>query len=310
MKKRPENGSGYPLNQSPLFRLQTKRKLAALFGLKEKELLSLASRNDNYRVFQIQKNGPKPRTVEEPKPHLERIHRRLFVLLSRVAPPNYLHSGVKGRSYVTNASAHIGGGKLIKLDIKQFFPSTKAWHVFDFFHHVMDCSSDTAGVLASLCTCNGHVPTGSCLSQVLAYYAHYEMFERIYHIVQDEGANMTCYVDDITISGDAANRRLLSRIRKMILMRALQSHKHRIYRVGRPALVTGVIINGGGTELPKKRHKKIFEGYQAVLSEQDPSARKKKIESLLGRVNAATQIDGSLTVKRKQLAAQLRADVK
>jgi hypothetical protein len=73
--------NSYHLNQCPLFRLKSKKKLAEILGLSVQEIESLAKREDNYRVFFINKTKAKPRKIEEPKPHLERIHRRLFNLL-------------------------------------------------------------------------------------------------------------------------------------------------------------------------------------------------------------------------------------
>jgi len=123
----------YPINQSPLYKLRNRRKLASIFNLKISDLEALVKRNDNYRIFRIGKETKKTRTVEVPKPKLDRLHHRLFVLLSRIEPPDYLHSGVKGRSYVTNAKSHLHAHELAKVDIVQFFPSTKGWHVFNFF---------------------------------------------------------------------------------------------------------------------------------------------------------------------------------
>ena len=130
MKRLHDKSIYYDLNQSPLYKLTTKRKLAALFNISTKELLTLASREDNYRVFQINRSSGKPRTVEVPKPHLERVHHRLFLLLSRITPPQFLHSGVKGRSYITNAEVNIGAHRLVKLDIKKMKNMLKILRIF------------------------------------------------------------------------------------------------------------------------------------------------------------------------------------
>jgi len=129
-------------------------------------LVGLVSRDDNYRVFEIGKNLGRARTVEHPKPHIHRFHQRVFTLLSRIEPPLYLHSGVKGRSYITNAKAHRGCSRLVTLDIEAFYPSTRRWHVFEFFNDTMKCSPDVADIMASLLTYEDHVPTGRAASQI------------------------------------------------------------------------------------------------------------------------------------------------
>src|SRR5687768_9339222 len=59
----------------------------------------------NFKLFSIRKHG-KDRAIQEPKRELQRIHRRVHDLLSRVQVPDYLHSAVAGKSYLSNAAAH------------------------------------------------------------------------------------------------------------------------------------------------------------------------------------------------------------
>ncbi len=287
----------YPLNQSPLYKLQTRRKLAGLFYKSVPELEKLAKRPDNYRIFTIGKDKNKPRQVEEPKPNLERIHRRLFNLLRRIEPPEYLHSGIKGKSYITNAKEHIGSDTLITLDIRKFFPSTLGWHVFDFFHNVMQCSRDVAGLLTKLSTCHDHVPTGSCLSQVIAFYSHYEMFNEIYELTSSIGLTMTCYVDDISISGKNANKVVLHEVRGILKRRGLKSHpeKESIYRKGVPKEITGSIVIDNGLKLPNRKHQQIHEAVISISRMEDTRNKLALINITMGRLIAASQSDAELS---------------
>lgn len=292
----PSRHKSYHLNQSPLYKLKTRRKLAALFNLSVRELETLVKRSDNYRIFTIGKKVNKPRQVEEPKPHLERLHRRLFNLLRRIEPPKYLHSGIKGKSYITNAKKHIGKEALITLDIQKYFPSTKGWHVYDFFHNVMHCNKDVAGLLTKISTHNDHVPTGSCLSQIIAFYAHYEMFQEIYSLTSSLNLSMTCYVDDIAISGKNANKAVLHQIREILRRRGLNSHpsKERVYRAGVPKEVTGSIVIESGLKLPNRKHKKIHEEINLILKMDDTNEKLDRITVTMGRLITASQSDPEL----------------
>ena len=94
----------YPLNQSPLYKLSTKNKLADLLHLTPKQLVAVVRNTASlYRLDNI--DG---RQIEDPKHQLKGIHTRLQKLLSRIKTPDYLHSGVKGLSYISNAMAHVG----------------------------------------------------------------------------------------------------------------------------------------------------------------------------------------------------------
>src|ERR1035441_510174 len=100
----------YPLNQSPLYKLHSRTKLAQHLGLTIQELNQVASSQDSlYDRFSktIQKDGKtKERFIEHPKPRLRQIQKRLACLLDRIQPPDYIHSGFRGRSYISNALSH------------------------------------------------------------------------------------------------------------------------------------------------------------------------------------------------------------
>ena len=283
----------YPKEDSPLYKLSNRRKLGSLLKTNAKDLERSIYRSDNYRIYSINKNTSKSRLIEEPKSQLKLLHHRLFTLLQRIESPDYLHSGIKGKSYITNANAHIGAKRLLKLDIQRFYPSTRQWHVYKFFLNTMKCSSDVAGNLANLSTCNSHVPTGSCLSQIIAFYAHMEMFSEIYNLASERNLTMTCYVDDITISGESVNRHLLFSIRGILKKNGLRSHprKERIYLIGIPREVTGSIVTENRLLLPNRKHKEIHEINKSLKNYPDDATKLAVIEALVGKIVAATQVD-------------------
>ncbi|MET0100091.1 MAG: reverse transcriptase family protein [Sedimenticola sp.] len=287
MGTRRRNNKSYPIHQCALYKLRNKRKLASILGLPLPKLLRLVKLGDrNYHQFEINPAGRKPRPVQHPKARLEQIHARLFELLRRVTPPAYLHSGIKGRSYVTNAKSHLGEHPVCKLDIKSFYPSTTYQHVSQFFRDTLSCSPDVAAILTSLTTVNGHLPTGSCLSQILAFYSHVEMFNKIHNAASDLGITMTCYVDDITCSGEGVTPGFLFEIKKIIHKRGLTYHKERIYRSDEPKLITGVIINKDEARVPNKLQRVIHEGIDELAASTVDDLR-----SLAGKCNAAAQIE-------------------
>src|SRR3954465_10621132 len=137
----------YPAKLSPFFGLSNRRKLAELIGLDRKRLKELLSAGKaNYYVGSVPKSDGSKKPTQTPKPNLKKVHKILFRLLSRVATPVYLHSGVKGRSYITNASAHAsahtGEFAVAKIDIKKFFPSTTFEHVKCGIRKAFQCSPD------------------------------------------------------------------------------------------------------------------------------------------------------------------------
>ena len=289
MIKKPKT---YSLEQSPLYKLKSRKKLCSLLGCPPKRLKKILENEDNYTEFDKTEND-KTRHYEVPKARLEWLHRRLFNLLKCIEAPSYLHSGTKGRSHLTNAKSHIGSSEMISLDVYKFYPSTKGWHVYDFFHNVMLCSPDVAAILKDLSTFNDHVPTGSCLSQQIAFYAHYEMFNEISEVANSFQLISSCFVDDITLSGEKVSKYHLNLVRHILKRRGLKSHprKEKIYCKRNLKEVTGSIVTSENLLLPNKKHKNIHEQVQRSRNQTDLKLRLKDLRSSRGKAIAASQSD-------------------
>lgn len=126
--RRIRNTSRIPLDQCHLYKITSPHALAKRLGWPLNKLESLA-KNGGYAVY------PHPETrrlIEEPGKALQSLHKQFHKYLSRVEVPDYLHSAVKGKSYLTNAQAHIGQGGLIKIDIHKFYRRVDQYKVMHF----------------------------------------------------------------------------------------------------------------------------------------------------------------------------------
>lgn len=262
-----------------------------------KPLLLLAEAEDNYQIFTIYKNG-KPRTVQTPKKHLEAIHTRLFKLLQRIETPEYLHSGVKRRSHVTNAKAHETSGGLVKLDIKGYYPSTKRERVYQFFRSDLHCSSDVAKVLSDLSCVNGHIPTGSPLSQILAFFASFHMFDDISLLAKGSGVTFTLYVDDLTFSGHKVSKAFLWNIKKIIHNYGFEYHKEYSAPPQRVKVVTGVAIGNDGVRVQNKHQKAIYQLYSQHIEDEISND---DMPRLIGMMSSASQVSSKFDPKLRHL---------
>jgi len=151
----------YDIQDSIFYKLSSKKKLAKILFSELSTLKALIG-DDNYSCFTQVKNG-KSRKIQAPLLALDRIHTRVASLICRIEPPAFLHSGIRGRSHISNAKCHIGIRKVVTVDIRSFFESTTRKSVFDFFYTTMSCSADVADLLSNLLTFNGYIPTGNRL---------------------------------------------------------------------------------------------------------------------------------------------------
>lgn len=263
----PISPDRHPLDQSPFYKLRSKRKLADLLRISQAELrLMCRTAGEVYREFSVPKKDGALRRVEDPARQLKLVQARIARQLSRIKPPDYLFCPVKGRCYVSNAAQHRGNRVVRCLDVRKYFPSTPSRRVFWFFHTVMRCERDVAAALAKLATYQGHLPTGSPLSPILAYFAHYDVWEAVAAICREHGYTLTVYIDDVTISGPKISPTVMWSVKEAIHASGLRYHKEKVFH-DRPAEITGVIVNGEQLAAPNRQLKKIATIRTAIRTE-------------------------------------------
>lgn len=296
-----------PLKGSALFRLTSPRRLAEMLLVPRATLERLVEAgDDNYLVRADRKSG---RTIEEPKPQLKLIHQRFARLLAQIETPDYLHSGVKGRSYITNANAHGADHACVKLDIKKFFPSSSSHHVQRFFEEVFEYPPDVASRAKQLLTHDGHLPTGGNASTILSFWAYKPMFDEIDALARENDCEFTLYVDDMSITGVFANRKFQQAARKIIARYVLRAHKAKTFSPNQPRVLTGIAKTRRGREVPHRRAKGIAQLEQQEAEAETIADKLKVMPSLIGKLSEAAIVDPSWT-GRKNAAVQRRRKMK
>jgi hypothetical protein len=291
----------YPLQDSPLFKLTTKRKLAKIIFSELAELKQLCNDN-NYSCFTKITKG-KTRLIQAPLRRLDMVHTRIASLLCRIDVPNELHSGTKGCSIFSNAKAHLGGGRrTVTVDIKSFFKSTSRSQVFDFFSDTMKCAPDVADLLSRLLTFNDHIPTGSRVSMPMAYFANQKMFCDMQAVADARGATMTIYVDDLTFSGTKLNRQFVDKISTITekYKHTLHPDKTRFYGPKAAKSITGTVIVGNELRPRNCQYKAVHEDMQNWLSTDNPD------DALAARLLGRISFIGNFDARFKDKAVRFR----
>lgn len=292
--------STYHINQCALYKIGSKKRLAAILNVGLDHLLSLEQK-PLYRVFPLPESicpftgkVTKERWVQEPAAKLRAVHERIQKLLMRVTPPTYAHAAVKGRSYRTNAAAHAQGEWVATFDITKFYPSTPESKVFDFFSRKLLCADDVAGLITKI-VCHKpagensrySLPTGSPLSPILSIYANLQLFDALDALAKKWRLTFTCYVDDITFSGNALPPGLEKIVHSIIRKHghAMAAKKTRIFSPEQAKHITGVVIKAGKISVPFSRFKKARRIQLAINSATDAEEKlvlNRKLAGLLG----------------------------
>lgn len=296
-------GKSYSIKDSWLYNIQSKTSLCAKLETNLSALNLLTDNANNYQIFYLDKTDGKKREIQAPKFELDKLHSRIASLLARINVPDHLHSGVKGRSNITNAKLHLGDTPTLTLDIKNFYPSVTQKSVYHFFSSKLNCAPDVAGLLASLCTYKDHVPTGSRLSMILAYWANEPMFERLTTLCLRKNITMSTYVDDLTFSGENVDRVFQKNVVDIITKSGMTVHPHKtkMYRKDQPKVITGVVVTGNRISVCNKHHKSIYDAFNSIDKAKNEAELEHLRNVLIGKLNAAGQIDKAFSQRAKNI---------
>ena len=296
---------GYGLKDSPLFRLRSRRKLAKILRVSPKLLADISSSENIYtrrwkhknldRWLKVEPRGENEkdyRQIDIPDPRLKAIQARIAALLGRVAPPGFLFSPVKGRSYVDNAAHHLGSNAFWLLDVADYFPSCTANNVAHFFMHDLECSPDVTAVLVRISTLGGCLPQGSPCSPILAYFSNLQMWNEIAQVVQGAGCKISIYADDITISGSIIRKSMIWNVKKIVHRHGLRLKPSKeVSLISAPADITGVIVKDVRTLIPNRQLKKLAELRAARLQTKNLKERKKLDTQIAGTKTQRLQVE-------------------
>lgn len=294
----------YPLQKSPLARLGRRRDLARLMGCRLAQLERLVKkRNELYWRKNEVVNG-KPRDIACPFGQMRRVHEKLAALLNRIEQPEWLSSPRRKMTVAKSAAKHLGGNRYASLDVKKFYPSTTDEHIFQLFYHVFGMTADVAGMLTKIATLDGRAPLGSPLSPILCAIAHRDMFDEIYELCQVDGAKLSVWVDDVTVSGEKINSSLLFSIKGAIRRKGLYYHKTHRRSAQRGMVMTGVFVSRKGLSPSRRSHLKMKDGLSQLRTEELDESRLKIVRSLIGQNSFMAHVYCESDPRRQRLISQ------
>jgi RNA-directed DNA polymerase len=255
------------------------QKLADALGVSVSKLRWLAYHKDvdtgsHYVRFTIPKRDGSPRQITAPKPELKRIQRFLLDnLLDRLAVHGAAHGFIVNKSIQTNALVHAGADVVVKVDIKDFFPSITLPRVKGLLRKaglseqvativallVTESPRDVvqfdrAGVSDTLYVAIGPraLPQGSPASPMITNALCVRLDKRMAGLAKKLGFTYTRYADDLTFStkkapGSASTPvgSLLHGVKTILSGEGFTLHdkKTTVMGGGTRQVVTGLVVN-------------------------------------------------------------------
>jgi RNA-directed DNA polymerase len=289
------------------------RQLPAFLGCSPSALASLLERieaGQGYEEVEIWVKG-RPRLVEIPDDGLAAVQRRIFGYLSRLQDelPGCVHGYVRGRSNISNATAHAGMRYLQKFDLKDFFPSITREAVARVLAETGFTSAATDR-LGRILTYQGRLPLGACTSPLLSNLCLRELDEKLQALALNDGLVYTRYSDDLTFSADEPFD-VRAEIAAAVAAAGfrLNDDKTVTARRGQALYVTGLSVSDQvGPRLPKRFKRKLRQQLYLVQKvgldgdlEFREAVRSGSEAFLQGRLRYARAVEPSFV---EQLAAK------
>lgn len=264
--KRPAREAAFA--QYGLPALRDPAAVAALVGVAPDELARLmrpgTGPGSGYVEFEIAKAKGGTRRIAAPRMPLRKVQRAILdKILAKVPMHDACHGFVAGRSTVTNARPHKGAAIVVKLDLKDFFPTVHYRRVRGLFQF-LGYNDEVAATLAGLTTYRprldsgavvwpGVLPQGAPTSPALANLACRRLDRRLDRLAAKCGATYTRYADDLTFSFAKNPEPALRLGRFLWWVDAIcqdegfieRPDKRRILRNKHQQRVTGLVVNAG-----------------------------------------------------------------
>ena len=211
-----------------------------------------------YQAFDIPKRSGGRRRILAPEAEFKAFQRRLLRrLLARLSAHEAAHGFERGRSIVTHARRHTGSALLLRLDIRDFFPSTGAARVEAFFRQI-GWDRKAASLLTTFCTHDGGLPQGAPTSPRLSNLVNRRLDARLEGLATRLGANYSRYADDMSFSWKEDRREqtghLIGLVGSILEEEGYHLHRNkklRIMRGNNRQVVTGLVVNKQ-VNLPRK----------------------------------------------------------
>ncbi len=266
----------------------TARQLAEFLDEPLRQLFFLADRHDWQRTvppgplrhygyyWQAKRTAGSARLIEVPRWRLKMAQRKILRGILEQIPVHWrVHGFCRGRSTRSFVEPHVGQDVVLRVDLKDFFPSIHRSRVRNLFR-TAGYPFEVASLLAALCTnwapndvwssfpqygtirdrwrheqmfSRPHLPQGAPSSPAIANFAAYRLDCRLFGLARSLQARYTRYADDLLFSGGAiarrSNQRLLATISAIVQDEGFQLNvrKTRVMNQSMRQAAVGLTIN-------------------------------------------------------------------
>lgn len=269
--------------------------LCVLLGLKKNYVSSVIfCSKAHYRSFQLKKRSGGYREIRAPYPALRYMQNWIYKeILLKCRVNATAHGFVRKRNILTNAKVHKEQKYLLKMDLKDFFPSISINWVVNVFNDI-GYTKEVSFYLASICCLEDALPQGAPTSPALSNIVAFFMDKRLYKLCQEYEYKYTRYADDMAISGNYISPRFIDVVTDVIqdCGFVVNKKKTRLYGEKGNKIITGVSLANNDVRIPRAYRRELSKelhyiqkyGYDAHVKRRKIKASN-YLQSIMGKLN-------------------------
>lgn len=275
--------------------------LSLLLGIQYSEFLKLINNPDEYyRKFDIKKRKGGKREILAPLPSLLHCQRWIYKeILTKSVIHDNAHGFITNRSIITNASLHLNKKCILKMDIKDFFPSIPINWVINYFSS-LGYPNNISYYLSAICCCNDSLPQGAATSPYLSNILLFSLDDRLTKLSKKYNLIYSRYADDMNFSGEYIPSNYSEIVSEIIFSYGLEANESKTQLLTRRGkrIITGLSVSGEALTIPRNKKREIrkevhyiekfgYLSHAAKLKIKNPAY----IDSLEGKLTFWLQVE-------------------
>ena len=243
--------------------------LSNLLGVTTRYLASVINSTENhYRIFSIPKRSKKElREIQAPYPALLECQKWINRhILENIPIHSAAHGYVSDKSIKTNAKEHLKQKSLLKMDLKNFFPSINIKRVINVFQRC-GYANNVSFYLARICCYDNRLPQGAATSPYLSNVIAFILDKRLHNMAEKLNLNYTRYADDLSFSGDKITGGTIDYISRIIEDCGFEINTDKTLLISKQnrKIVTGLSISGDRVKIPKRYKRKLRQELHYIM---------------------------------------------
>ena len=233
----------------------------------------LHNREQHYTSFLIPKSNGQTRVLRQPSVKLKLIQKRLLLFFETLADSKnpksfyfkhsrHAHGFIKEKGILSHAAVHQGQKYILRVDLKEFFPSITFGRVLGLFQK-LGFSRSVSILIANICSDPIEplsIPQGAPTSPFISNLLVKRLDKKIYALTRKWHVQYSRYADDLTFSHGSHfdYKKFVVEVDRIVTSEHFSLNKDKTLWMpySQRQMITGIIVNDG-FNLPRRYIKSL-----------------------------------------------------